>query len=127
MTNEETKMMFEAHFTATRGMIMAMDDGINRRITDLDASVTRRFNTVDENNRIRNGRLGKAEDKIYLLEKNDSEINNYQKNCTANKIAVKLQKKWFWVAVAVIFSLAYFVLEIVYNALGLSGIINKLL
>jgi len=120
-------MMFEAHFTATRGMIMAMDDGINRRITDLDASVTRRFNTVDENNRIRNGRLGKAEDRIYLLEKNDSEINNYQKNCTANKIAVKLQKKWFWVAVAVIFSLAYFVLEIVYNALGLSGIINKLL
>lgn len=127
MTNAEMKLILDTHFTATRSMITAMDDGINRRLGDLDASVTRRFNKVDKSNEIRNHRLEKAEGRIKQLEITEAKVGDFHLTCPANKMAEKMQKKWFWVAVAITFALAYFILEALYNGTGLGDIISKII
>jgi len=116
MKNDDIKLMLETHFTATRGMIMAMDDGVNRR-----------FDIIDKSNEKRNHRLEKAEDKIDNLEKIDLKIINDHNNCPARKIGMRMHKKWFWVVAVVLFALVYFILETIYNGTGLGEIIFKLI
>jgi len=92
MKNEDIKLILDTQFTAVRATMLAVEDGMNRR-----------FDSVDEANKIRNHRLEKAEDAITDLEKADISFENYQMNCPANKVAKKLSRPRTWALIGTAF------------------------
>ena len=50
MKNEDIKLILDMQFTATRAMLQAMEEGVNRR-----------FDVVDQCDKRRNGRIDKLE------------------------------------------------------------------
>lgn len=91
-------------------------------INELDP-IKNQLDEIVDQNKIRNHRIEKSEDCIKQLEIEGVSLNEYHLNCPANKMAERMQKKWFWVAVGITFALSYFILEAVYNGTGLGSFI----
>jgi Tfp pilus assembly protein FimT len=116
MKNEDIKLLLDTQFTSVRGMLMAFEENTNKR-----------FDTVDESNKIRNKRLEKAEDKIIALEKRDIAFEQHQANCPATKIVDKLNKKWFWIGAALIVIVVYITLRTIYDTIGFGELFYKMI
>ena len=123
--------------TATNSVVHAKlinnIEQVERKVDSIaqDVSYSKEHN-VKQNGWIQNHteKLELLAGKIVELEKEDISVHNYQANCPANRIALRVNKKGFWVGVSLLTTLVYFILATLYHEVGIGnlikGIISKL-
>ena len=116
MKNEELKMILNSQFTAVRALVEARADAQDAQLKE-----------IREHQKWQNGKLERHDKCIDELKEKEINIQAYQSNCPANKVAEKMQKRWFWFAVGILFAVAYFILEALYNETGLGKFIERIL
>lgn len=114
MRNEELIKLVETQGTLTRATLLS-------EVHRLDEKMDR----VIQHQEKQNGWIEKNNNAITELEKKDMTLEAYQENCPGNRIAFRLQKKWFWFMAIGVLVLLYFVIEALYHGTKLGDFIGR--
>lgn len=131
MDNATVIKLLESQKTDLKDLIEGQSAVISARV---DAKFDQKFIPLEEgvksildHNKRQNGWIKEHTEKIVGLEKKTSDVNHYQKNCAANKVASKFSTTRFWIIASILTTVIYFILATVYHTIGIGTLINKLL
>ena len=92
---ENLKEFITASDKVTHAKVINEVDRVGAQINEVSGKV----DDIIKHQEWQNGKLSKHDDAIIALEKQDITFDLYQQNCSANKLAKKLDKKWTWIAI----------------------------